>query len=57
MQEVGEMMRADRIRPVSPLKVFDVSELSSALLHLSQGKHLGKIVVTYTDDRSLVPVS
>jgi hypothetical protein len=56
MSEVGDMMRTEHIRPISPLKCFDVADLESALLYFSQGKHIGKVVVTYTDRASLVKV-
>jgi hypothetical protein len=56
MGEVGDMMRADYIRPISRLKLFDVADLELALLYFSQGIHIGKVVVTYTNRESLVKV-
>jgi NAD(P)-dependent dehydrogenase (short-subunit alcohol dehydrogenase family) len=56
MEEVGEMLRNKEIRAVSSLKTFDISELESALLYFSQGKHIGKVVVTYEDEESMVQV-
>lgn len=47
MREVNEMMIAGDLHPISPLKAFDISELESALMYFSQGKHIGKVAVTY----------
>jgi NADPH:quinone reductase-like Zn-dependent oxidoreductase len=57
MSEVGDMMRMGYIRPIPHLKTFDVADLESALLYFSQGKHIGKVVVTYTNRDSQVKVS
>jgi len=56
MEEVGHMLRTKEVLPISYLRTFDVSELESALLYFSQGKHIGKVVVTYENDRSMVKV-
>lgn len=53
MREVNEMMIAGVLHPVSPLKTFDISELESALIYFSQGKHIGKVAVTYTVEAPL----
>ncbi|KAF2462795.1 polyketide synthase [Lindgomyces ingoldianus] len=54
MQEVDGMLRMGIIHPITPLKTFDVSELEKALLYFSRGKHIGKIIVTYEEPKSLV---
>jgi NADPH:quinone reductase-like Zn-dependent oxidoreductase len=56
MQEVSGLLRLGAIRPITPVTSFDVSRLDQALLYLSKGQHIGKIVVTYEDKSSLVRV-
>ncbi|KAL5381606.1 hypothetical protein DPSP01_007054 [Paraphaeosphaeria sporulosa] len=48
MREVNEMITTGVLHPISPVKTFDISELESALMYFSQGKHIGKVAVTYT---------
>lgn len=57
MSEVGEMMRKNELSPIKPMKTFDISELETALLSFSRGEHMGKIVVSYQNDQSVVKVS
>lgn len=47
MREVNEMIIIGVLHPIFPLKTFDISELESALMYFSQGKHIGKVAVTY----------
>ncbi|KAH7135959.1 hypothetical protein B0J11DRAFT_611808 [Dendryphion nanum] len=54
MEEVGTMLRAGTVKPISEIQTFDVSHLSMALLAFSQGKHIGKLVVSYENSDSLV---
>ncbi|KAF2265025.1 polyketide synthase [Lojkania enalia] len=53
MQEAGEMLRAGKIKPL-PYKSFNISELDKAMLYFSKGKHIGKVVVSYEDQASLM---
>lgn len=57
MREVNEMIITGVLHPISPLKTFDVSELESALMYFSQGKHIGKVTVTYTVKEAALKVS
>ena len=57
MNEVGNLIRQGKIRPISLIKTFDVSELHHALLYFSKGQHIGKIVITYDNKMSIVRVS
>ncbi|KAI9689711.1 MAG: hypothetical protein M1820_010081 [Bogoriella megaspora] len=54
LQEVHDMMKHGLLQPIAPIEVFDISELDRALLYLSRGVHIGKVVVTYLDDQSEV---
>lgn len=47
MKTVDELYRTDRITPIRPLSVFDISELDQGLLSFSQGTHLGKLAVSF----------
>jgi hypothetical protein len=57
MREVNEMIITGVLHPISPLKTFDISELESALMYFSQGKHIGKVAVTYTVEEAPLKVS
>ncbi|ORY09578.1 KR domain-domain-containing protein [Clohesyomyces aquaticus] len=50
LNEVNDMMHQGCLRPLTAITSYDVSELSSALLNLSKGKHIGKSMVTYHGD-------
>ena len=56
MNDIANMLQEGRIH-FNPSKVFDISELSQAMLYFSKGTHVGKIVVTYHDSTSLVTVN
>jgi NADPH:quinone reductase-like Zn-dependent oxidoreductase/SAM-dependent methyltransferase len=57
MGEVDTLVQANAIRPISPVTEFDIGNLGKALLNLSEGKHIGKMVVTYGDVNSMIRVS
>lgn len=50
------MLADGRLPYIAPLTTFDCSQLSSALLYLSKGTHIGKVVVTYENPGALVSV-
>lgn len=50
------MIEQGTITPITPLTTFDVSQLEQALLFFSRGKHMGKIVIDYTKENSIVKV-
>lgn len=54
MKTVNELLRTDRITPIRPFSVFDVSELDQGLLSFSQGTHTGKMVVSFQNPNSVV---
>lgn len=54
MKMVNELYQRDRITPIHPFSVFDVSELDQALLKFSQGTHVGKFAVSFQSPNSTV---
>ncbi|KAF1843183.1 polyketide synthase [Cucurbitaria berberidis CBS 394.84] len=54
LAEVTEMLHNGSLPPVSPIKTFGISQLAPALLYLSKGTHVGKVVITYDDHSSLI---
>ena len=52
MRSVDAHIRSGTLSPISPVTTFHVSELDKAMPTLSKGTHLGKIVVTYEDDKT-----
>jgi NADPH:quinone reductase-like Zn-dependent oxidoreductase/SAM-dependent methyltransferase len=57
MQEVDDLFQAGAVQPILPVTEFDVAQLGSAIAKLSEGKHLGKVVVNYENLDSTIPVS
>ena len=56
MKTVNEHYQTGRITPISPLNVFDISALDQALSSFSQGTHIGKLVVSFQNPKSIVKV-
>ena len=54
METVNELYQTDRITPIRPFSVFDVSELDQGLLSFSQGTHVGKLAVSFQNSNSTV---
>ncbi|KAF2445451.1 polyketide synthase [Karstenula rhodostoma CBS 690.94] len=54
MSEVDQLIQAGSIQPISPVTEFGISQLGNALAKLSEGKHMGKLVVSYRDQSSLI---
>ena len=54
MKTVNELYRMHRITPIRPFSIFDISELDQGLLSLSQGTHIGKLVVSFENPNSIV---
>lgn len=54
MKTVDGHYRAGRIGPIHPLNSSSISQLDQTLLGFSKGTHLGKLVVTFSDPRSMV---
>ncbi|KAI1177722.1 hypothetical protein F4777DRAFT_576800 [Nemania sp. FL0916] len=54
MQTVHNYYRDGLIGPVCPFSATDVSRLDQVLLQFSKGTHIGKLVVTFQDPKTLV---
>lgn len=54
MQAVDKHYRAGHIGPVHPVSVSDISRLDQTLLNFSRGAHVGKLVVSFQNPRTLV---
>ena len=57
MAEVVDLLSAGVITPIDPINTFDISEIEQAMMYFSKGAHLGKVVVTLENAKSLLPVS
>ena len=57
LYESVELFRNGKIKTVSPLKVFDVSELIQAYRYFALKTRVGKVVVSLEDPGSCVKVS
>lgn len=51
------LYRSGDITSITPLKVFDVSQLGATVRYFGEGKHMGKVVVTYENQDSTVQVT
>ena len=56
LNESLSAMREGHMKPVKPLQVFDVSEITQAFRQFSLGSRMGKIAVSFEDRNSLVKV-
>ena len=56
MAVVMGMIEKQKLRTARPLKVFPVSEVEEAIRYMQSGKHIGKVVVEFSED-ALVQVS
>lgn len=45
-QDMNKAIEVNKIKPVID-KVFPLSELSEALVYFDEGKHFGKVVITF----------
>ena len=57
MAQTVDLSRSGIIAPPNHIKTFDVSQIEQAMLHFARGTHIGKVVVTFKDPKSLLPVS
>jgi NADPH:quinone reductase-like Zn-dependent oxidoreductase len=55
MKEIIHLFKQNVVAPVQPVTVYPLSEIEKTFRLMQAGKHMGKIVVSVTDD--LVPVS
>ncbi|KAI1348771.1 polyketide synthase-like protein [Xylaria sp. FL0043] len=56
VRDVLNMYRSGEIRPVF-IKTFDLSEIAAAYRYFSSKDRIGKVVITLTDSKSLIPVA
>ncbi|KAJ4288038.1 hypothetical protein N0V90_012054 [Kalmusia sp. IMI 367209] len=56
MAEVCDLYRQGVVQPIYRITRYDVSELQKAMTYMAKGEHIGKIVVTYQNPDTLVPL-
>lgn len=52
-----DIFRSGIVAPLNHIKTFDISQIEQAMMHFARGTHIGKVVVTFKDPKSLLPVS
>ena len=57
MAQTVDLFRSGVIAPLEHIKIFDISQIEQAMMHFAKGTHIGKVVVTFKDPKSLLPVS
>ena len=57
MAQTTDLFRAGIIAPIEHIKTFDISQIERAMMHFARGTHVGKVVVTFKNPKSLLPVS
>ncbi|CAI6332955.1 unnamed protein product [Periconia digitata] len=58
LSEIMDLIRSGVVRPIQPISVYPVTELSTGLRKLQSGHNIGKIVITFGDnDTALVDSS
>lgn len=56
IKETLELFRAKAIKAV-PITTFDISAISRAYRYFSARDRIGKVVVSFTNPKSVIPVS
>lgn len=56
LDEMVDLYNRRKIRPLNPLTEYDIGEFEKAMRYFMTGKHMGKIVITYTNPDSVVRV-
>lgn len=56
LRRIMELYRTGQIRSIEPLKVFDISEAAQAFRHFSSSNRIGKVTLSFENDRSQVKV-
>lgn len=51
--DVMEHLREEKVRPVTPLAMYPISEIESAYRLMQAGKHLGKVTLTHNPDAAV----
>lgn len=57
MAQTVYLFRSGTIAPLDHIKAFDISQIEQAMMHFARGTHIGKVVVTFQNPKSLLPVS
>jgi NAD(P)-dependent dehydrogenase (short-subunit alcohol dehydrogenase family) len=52
-----DLAAAGKIKPITPIKVFEGSKVEDAFRYMQKGAHIGKIVVTIPEDRTILRVA
>lgn len=56
LAEVLRLYRSQKITPIEPLEVFDVSSTAQSLRSFQSSGRIGKTTISFEDDTSLLPV-
>ncbi|KAK0384632.1 hypothetical protein NLU13_8718 [Sarocladium strictum] len=56
LQEVFQLLHKGELRSPFPLSVYPVSQVEEVFRSMQQGKHRGKLVLSFGDDKALAPV-
>ncbi|KAF2705690.1 hypothetical protein K504DRAFT_460398 [Pleomassaria siparia CBS 279.74] len=57
MAEVVQLYRQGVVKPIDYITTFDISDLQQAMMHMSKGTHVGKIIITYDNPESKIKVA
>ncbi|KAH8721624.1 KR domain-containing protein [Ilyonectria robusta] len=56
LQEVFDLLSRGILKPAYPVTVYPVGEVEDAFRVMQQGKHLGKMILSYTQDGGKAPI-
>jgi NAD(P)-dependent dehydrogenase (short-subunit alcohol dehydrogenase family)/aryl carrier-like protein len=57
MAEVAQLASQGVVQPIDFINKYDISELEQAMMYMSKGVHMGKIVVTFNDPKAVLRVN
>jgi KR domain len=52
-----EYYRIGAIKPITPLKIFEATEIQDCFRYMQKGQHIGKIIVKMPENAEELPVS
>jgi short-subunit dehydrogenase len=54
MAEVAQLASQGVVRPIELITKYDISELEHAMMYMSKNTHMGKIVITFTNPKTVL---
>jgi NADPH:quinone reductase-like Zn-dependent oxidoreductase len=57
LERAMEYVRLGAIQPIRPVKLFEAVDVEAAMRYMQKGQHMGKLVIRFPTDHSVLPAS